>query len=175
MATYSGNDGVVKIIKDWGSGDNETETVAEVRDFSLNIDRDIATANILGRSQPSCQFNRNVEGYKRWSGTINCHWDKELSTDSGTGVAGRTDETAAQEVMQESIEDDRMLDPTASGITGPTFTLELYLDGIASADVKASGTVLLEQTSVSVNSENQTVTRSFNFVGTDSITFSRVP
>jgi len=66
MATTSGNDGVVKV---------GTNTVAEVRSFTLNMNMETIDDTAMGDS-----WRTKMVGLKSWDGTIECHWDDTDST-----------------------------------------------------------------------------------------------
>lgn len=66
MATFNGNDGLVKV------GSN---TVAEVRSFTLNTNLELIDDTAMGDS-----WRTKIAGLKNWDGTIECHWDDTDST-----------------------------------------------------------------------------------------------
>lgn len=61
MATFSGNDGVVKV------GAN---AVAEVMSFTVNQNMEPIDNTVMGYS-----WRTHLAGLKTWDGTIECRWD----------------------------------------------------------------------------------------------------
>jgi len=66
MATFSGNDGIVKV------GSN---AVAEVRSFTVNSSMEPIDDTAMGDD-----WRTHLAGLKTWDGTIECHWDDTDST-----------------------------------------------------------------------------------------------
>lgn len=74
MATFIGNDGVVKV------GAN---TVAEVSSFSLSEAANTADDTVLGDASQS-----HLVGTLSWTGSITCYWDDTDSTGQGAMTNG---------------------------------------------------------------------------------------
>jgi len=66
MATFIGNDGIVKV------GAN---AVAEVTSFSVTQSSDTADDTVMGDS-----WRTHKQGLKSWSGSLECRWDDTDST-----------------------------------------------------------------------------------------------
>ena len=74
MATFLGNDGVVKI------GAN---TVAEVTAFDVSQSANTADDTVLGDTWQS-----HLVGTTSWSGSISCYWDDTDATGQGAMTVG---------------------------------------------------------------------------------------
>lgn len=74
MATFLGNDGVVKI------GAN---TVAEVTAFDISQSANTADDTVLGDTWQS-----HLVGTTSWSGSISCYWDDTDATGQGAMTVG---------------------------------------------------------------------------------------
>lgn len=74
MATFLGNEGVVKV----GSG-----TVAEVKSFSVNQSAATVEDTAMGD-----EWATHVVTQKSWQGTITCHWDDTDSDGQATLTVG---------------------------------------------------------------------------------------
>lgn len=103
MATYTGNDGVVKI---------GTNTVAEVVSFSITENADRVEDTALGDT------NRTYKsGLQEVSGTIECHFD---DTD-----------TNGQEAMDVGSTVSLVLWPTGAGTGNPEWTVNATILSVA--------------------------------------------
>jgi hypothetical protein len=76
MATHHGKDGTVKVGSD---------TLGEIKDFSLNISVDTAEDSAMGDS-----WKTHLVGMKEWDGDVTCHWDlddtAQMALDIGASV-----------------------------------------------------------------------------------------
>ena len=95
MATLTGNNGVVKIDNAGGT----PTTVAEVRNFSVDMTSDTIETTVMGTDQRTY-----VKGLSSWSGSADIYFD--------TGTFGNI----------------AALNPTAISVGAAPITIELYLD-----------------------------------------------
>ena len=80
MATYTGNNGEVKVTGA-GSGDTE-QTVGEVRDFSVEQTAEVVADTVIGDS-----WVTNKTTLRSWTASINCYF----AWDSSSGDAGQVE------------------------------------------------------------------------------------
>lgn len=71
MTTYCGKDGVVKFA---------TNTVAEVREFSVSETGDVADSTSMDNTDG---WKTHKGTLKEWSGTMTCYWDDTDTTGQG--------------------------------------------------------------------------------------------
>lgn len=74
MATYLGKDGVVKV---------GTNTIAEVRSFSVNQTAATAESTVMGDEWTNHKITQ-----KSWAGQISCFWDDTDTQGQGTLLVG---------------------------------------------------------------------------------------
>ena len=122
MATYAGHQGVVKI----GS-----TTVAEVKDFSLEITANTVDATTLGAAAADQGWTKTKITNRSWSATVNCFYDD----------AATNGQIEMQNNIMEGIDD---------LLASTVVTLNLYNEGDATGKSYWQGDALITSLSETV-------------------------
>lgn len=138
MASHHGRDGIVKI---------GTDTIAEVKSWTLNQTAETTDATSLTNAQSNNNYRSFLQGFIAWDGTLECFWD-ETDTDGQTALKTALD-------------------------GGTTVTLNLYPEGATSGDTYYSGSALVTGLNIT-GSFDDMVNASFTFTGSGELTTNTV-
>jgi predicted secreted protein len=140
MATLTGNNGVIKIASTVGGS---TTTVANVRNFTIDLKRDTIETTTMG-----VDVRTYLNGLSSWSGSADIYFDPTAST----GTFGTT----------------ASLNPTGGTVGQSTTAFEGFLD---SASYKFAGGIIVTGFSIKSAMDGM-VEASISFQGSGACTFS---
>jgi hypothetical protein len=89
MASFVGNNGVIKLNSTWTKGSSTAPTggtgtvVAEVRSYSIDTTADTIETTVMGRD-----VRTYVKGMSTWSGSADVYWDPTHWAVAGMNPAG---------------------------------------------------------------------------------------
>jgi hypothetical protein len=89
MASFVGNNGVIKLNSTWTKGSSTAPTggtgtvVAELRNYSIDTTADTIETSVMGNDT-----RRYVKGMSTWSGSADVFWDPQHWDTTGMNPAG---------------------------------------------------------------------------------------
>jgi len=130
MAVYTGNAGVVKLDDDTGT----SQTVAEVRSYSIETTADTIEKTIMGQST-----RQYVKGLATFSGTADVYWDPDHFTvedmNPTVGSVGAANKVVTLEIYPEGTGSKWSGEVLVTG-----YTVNASFDGMIEASISFQGT-----------------------------------
>lgn len=148
LAGYGGNLLLLTAGKIGGTGGDAPAwtAVAEVKDWNIQISRDLADTSILSDSADQRGWKKSYPGMRGWTGSMNIHWNMQASD-------GDARQISIQDLL---IADDDASGPTKMGV-------QLLVDNLN--EIGYQGYIYIKDMSIKVQVTG-VVEASVNFTGT---------